>query len=294
MMDTQLPDPTLLSPRILCLHGGGTNAQIFRLQCRVLSQHLSPSFRLCYVQAPFPSPGHPDILAVYGNYGPFRSWFPGTLPDHMRQDDGAKRKGEWAREVDEDSDSDSVEEEDVYSDATVALRIQEALHGAMKEDDAKGATGEWVGLMGFSQGARVCASLLHLQQRKQQPHHYHAHDILERFWPVFRFGVLIAGRGPLVSLAPHQDIPRGLVGAAAAMTELGLQYSVAVGDRKLVQVPTIHLHGLLDPGLEHHRRFVVECFDARSVVVRDWKGGHRVPIRTEDVSMLVREITALN
>ncbi|KAH1947450.1 hypothetical protein KXV44_007533 [Aspergillus fumigatus] len=66
---------TLHLPRLLCLHGGGTNARIFRMQCRVLEKHLGRTFRLVYAQGPFTvvQPG-PDVTSVYKDYGPFRSW----------------------------------------------------------------------------------------------------------------------------------------------------------------------------------------------------------------------------
>ncbi|KXJ86440.1 hypothetical protein Micbo1qcDRAFT_168476, partial [Microdochium bolleyi] len=68
------PSP-LTPPRILCLHGGGTNARIFRAQCRALSRSLAPHFRLVYADAPFLSddPG-PDVLSVYAGCGPFKRW----------------------------------------------------------------------------------------------------------------------------------------------------------------------------------------------------------------------------
>lgn len=37
---------TLDLPRIMALHGGGTNSTIFRMQCRVLERALRPYFRL--------------------------------------------------------------------------------------------------------------------------------------------------------------------------------------------------------------------------------------------------------
>ncbi|KAH1374281.1 hypothetical protein KXW98_003104 [Aspergillus fumigatus] len=66
---------TLHLPRLLCLHGGGTNARIFRMQCRVLEKHLGRTFRLVYAQGQFTvvQPG-PDVTSVYKDYGPFRSW----------------------------------------------------------------------------------------------------------------------------------------------------------------------------------------------------------------------------
>src|ERR1700722_18740540 len=72
----KVDDPTLHLPRILCLHGGGTNARIFRAQCRVIRAHLISLSRLVFAEAPFPSPPGPDVESVYGDWGPFRSWLP--------------------------------------------------------------------------------------------------------------------------------------------------------------------------------------------------------------------------
>lgn len=55
-------------PRILCLHGGGSNAQVFKSQCRVLSKQLHGLFRLCFVAAPWTSEAGPDVTSVYQAY----------------------------------------------------------------------------------------------------------------------------------------------------------------------------------------------------------------------------------
>ena len=46
---------TLHLPRVLCLHGGGVNASIFRAQMRAFLTHpqLSTRFRFVFVEAPF-------------------------------------------------------------------------------------------------------------------------------------------------------------------------------------------------------------------------------------------------
>lgn len=251
-------DPTLHLPRILCLHGGGTNAHIFRMQCRVLARHLAPAFRLCFADAPFASPAGPDVLSVYKEHGPFRAWLP---PQHDDADD------------------------DATDDVSAASRIRAALDAAMAADDACGATGQWTALLGFSQGARIVASVLHMQQTTPASG-----------WPVFRFGILLAGRGPLVALDPARGgVPRGLVGAAAAMAATATtEVHQPCGAVEVVRIPSIHVHGLLDPGVRFHRRLVAEWFDARSVVLREWEGGHRVPIKTGDVGPLVEEILGMD
>lgn len=221
-------------PRILCLHGGGTNCRIFRAQLRVLERMLIPYFRLCYAQAPFtsPQPG-PDVLSVYEKFGPFRAWL------RWSPDDPA-------------GDTNGVAEEIITS-----------VERAMREDDLAGADGPFVGLLGFSQGAKVCASILRAQQSRRDHHH----------WQNFLFAVLIAGRAPLIQLEPidHDDCRE---------------------NEDLLDVPTVHVHGLNDPNLHLHRRLLHDHFKPSSTSLMEWDGDHRIPLKTKDVTRLVAEILA--
>lgn len=234
-------------PRILCLHGGGTNAFIFRMQCRVLEKRLGRSFRLVYAQAPFISvePG-PDVTSVYKDYGPFRVW----LRDHRMSE--------------------------VWTSRDIASRIDAALALAMDADDAKGATGDWVGLLGFSQGAKVAASILYRQQRCGMTS--------------FRFAVLFAGRGPLVWLMPDLPRPHGLVDAATPFTHSAPAWLTLGSDEHVLRLPTIHVHGLKDPGLDWHRDLLREYCDPLQATLLEWEGDHRMPIKSRDVEMIVQQI----
>lgn len=251
-------DSTLHLPRILCLHGGGTNARIFRAQCRVLERALRPTFRLCYAQAPFPSEPGPDVISVYKEFGPFRAWL------------------RWHPADPEREANDAVEQ------------IHESLRYAMAEDDRKGATGEWVGLLGFSQGAKMCASLLFLQQaRAEKFGGYH------RVGPNFRFAVLLAGRGPLVALDPELVMMPGLVDASSlSITSGSAQQSFTAFEHRL-RLPTIHVHGMQDPGLDLHRKLLFRYCDPRHARLIEWDGNHRVPIATKDVTPVVDEIFSM-
>lgn len=240
-------------PRILCLHGGGTNAAIFRVQCRVLEKRLVRSFRLVYAQAPFASaePG-PDVTSVYKDWGPFRTWLRGHGTP------GA-----------------------TWTSRDVAAEIDAALAQAMAADDddqGGGPTGEWVGLLGFSQGAAVAASLLYRQQASGMAG--------------FRFGVLFAGRGPLVWLMPDKGAqPRGLVDASTPFPHpAASRFTLGPHAESRLRVPTIHVHGLEDPGLDQHREMLREYCDPLAATVLEWHGSHRMPIRGRDVEMVVRQI----
>ncbi|KAI5241782.1 hypothetical protein E4T42_07913 [Aureobasidium subglaciale] len=215
-------------PRILCLHGGGTNAKIFQTQCRVISRRLASDFRLCFAEAPFESLPGPDVLSVYRDCGPFKAWI---RPPMTAQE----------------SDSEAV--------------MQTIIH------DAQGGCGPWVGILGFSQGAKVAASLLFHQQ--QNPGFGE-----EVFGRDLNFGSLHAGRGPFLSFASSR-------------------YGHKFEPMDLLNIPTIHVHGLQDPGLVLHRN-LLEQFCERSVTrLVEWAGPHRLPIKTADVEAVVREIFAL-
>jgi predicted esterase len=219
-------------PRILCLHGGGTNARIFRAQCRVIRARLARSFRLVFADAPFPSPAPgPDVESVYGGWGPFRSWLR-VIPSPLR----ASGK----------LDASSI-------DASVAA--------AVRADDEAGAAGPWVGLLGFSQGAGVAASLLLRQQRRGSG----GGGSLD-----YRFAVLMAGRAPLLSMDDDDGVH-----------EPGSE---------LLLLPTIHVHGLRDAGIEMHRRLLYQCCEKSKARLVKWDGGHRVPITSEGVAGVVAEI----
>ena len=61
-------------PRILCLHGGGANAEAFRLQTRGLFRLLGATFRFVFPDAPYLSPPDPRIMPTYAHLQPFRRW----------------------------------------------------------------------------------------------------------------------------------------------------------------------------------------------------------------------------
>ncbi|KOS37182.1 hypothetical protein ACN38_g12037 [Penicillium nordicum] len=170
-------------------------------------------------------------MSVYSQWGPFRRWLR-WRPDHrdIRPEDAI-------RAID-----DSVEDE-------------------KRQDDAKGATGLWVGLLGFSQGAKTCASLLYRQQIRQ--------ELLGRPFAGsdYRFGVMLAGRAPLITDAkyhgPSQDVLR---------------------------IPTVHVHGMLDPHVDLHRQLFEEFCAPESKRLVEWDGDHRVPLKSNDVSLVAYQI----
>ena len=255
-------DPTLHKPRIMCLHGGGTNATIFRAQCRSLSRALAPHFRLAYAEAPYPSEAGPDVLSVYADCGPFKRWLR-WLPEHEGPDD----------------------------DASAIRAIDASLDAAMRDDDACGADGEWVGLLGFSQGAKLAASLLFRQQvlleQKSEPGLKEAENLKARW----RFAVPMAGRSPIVSLMDPAVFSSPLLSnpSQVGLAETPDLMEVARG-RHVLHLPSIHVHGLADPGYSLHRELYEIYCDSATARVVEWDGAHRVPLKTDDVQPVVNAI----
>ncbi|KAB8437405.1 hypothetical protein FH972_025083 [Carpinus fangiana] len=247
-------DPTLPLPRIMCLHGGGTNSRIFRLQCRGLERALRSTFRLVYAEAPFPAKPGPDVTAVYKDCGPFKAWLR-IWPD------------------------------DPVQDATdVMTEVHDSIMAAKRHDDARGATGAWVGLLGFSQGAKLAASIIYSQQLRWQANS-------DSIWHGYRFAILLAGRGPLVWTHPSKTMPRGLVDAAQpTMMPAEKLETVLNSVEHLLRVPTIHVHGLQDPNIGLHRKLLHRYCDPENATLLEWDGAHRVPIKLKDVNAIVDHV----
>ncbi|KAL4745578.1 serine hydrolase FSH [Aspergillus terricola var. indicus] len=141
----------------------------------------------------------------------------------------------------------------------------------MAADNAAGATGRWVGLLGFSQGAKMAGCLLLRQQRQNQTASFpflHAQSDSALRGADFRFAVLMAGRGPLM-LA--EDGP-------------------GTGQRLQLRLPTVHVHGTRDQGLAMHRELLYRDCAKGSTRLVEWDGDHRVPTKGKDVALVVAAI----
>ncbi|ROV91186.1 hypothetical protein VMCG_09328 [Cytospora schulzeri] len=246
-----LPTPspsTLDHPRILMLHGGGTNSRIFHMQCRGLELRMNKHFRLVYAEAPYASTAGPDVLSVYADCGPFKRWVLNVEPN-------------------------TVEDQPQKTWEGVERQVAEA----MDADDRLGATGEWVAVLGFSQGAKMAASILLRQQERPE-----SLGRLGRAGSRFRFGVLMAGRGPLLQYQPDEADWLG--------EDEKFDYQSNVAANRVLRLPTIHVHGLQDPGLYYHRILFNQWCDPASTKLIQWDGNHRLPIKTVDVEKVVNAV----
>ncbi|CVL03429.1 related to oxidoreductase [Fusarium mangiferae] len=243
-IDSILPDESLLLPRLLCLHGGGTNALIFHAQCRAIRARLDRTFRFVFINAPYFSHPGPDVESVYAEWIPFRSW---KRPGYVFDNDASQFS---------------------FTDNEEIEKIDQCLAVAMKKDDEAGATGPWVGLLGFSQGANMAASLLRRQQIRKPDANLGTPTaaVLEAN---FRFAVLMAGCGPLLWM--RSDV-----------TGDELEYEKS----ERLCLPTLHVHGLRDERIAKHRELVEFC-RVDTARVLEWDGDHRIPIKSADVAELV-------
>lgn len=273
-----MADPTLHLPRLLCLHGGGVNAEVFRIQSRAILAALQPHFRLVFADGPFLCDPGPGIVPVFAGYGPFRRWL------------------RWLNE-----------QRPIDSEAAVD-EIWYQLREAMERDDAEGATGEWVGLYGFSQGAKLAASLLFDTQVREAVRGRMA--VVKGKWenklgvdldddldleepmspmPQWRFAVLMAGRAPLVSLNVVSRRNNALVPAGEISEVHDLSQNTA-DDSHILRLPTVHVHGLRDQGLHLHRILYTKYCDLTTAALVEWDGEHRVPIKKADVEKVIKAI----
>lgn len=244
-------------PRILCLHGASVNAQVFRIQCRAIIASLKDKFRFVFADAPAEAPADETVVAVFGEFAPFYRWLR-WKPEHQEMDA-----------------------------QTASRNIVNQLKKAMDEDRG---TGEWVGLLAFSQGGVVAASLLWSQE--------HIEDEAKRPLPGvhFRFAVVISSPGPVFFIDESGTLPKPRhLPSANERVDLFLDWPEegASDESHIIKTPMLHVHGLQDPALLSHRRLYKLYSKNGTAKLMEWDGGHRLPIKTNDVERLVSGIRAL-
>lgn len=250
-----MPHSVFDKPRILCLHGGGASAQIFEAQMRYISKYLQNHFRFVFVDAPWVSEKHPALKPAYPHMDPCYRW------------------ARW------------LEEQPPLDDATAASEVEEALMTAMADDEG---TGDWVGLLGFSQGAKMAFSILQENQLRSRKN-----GTLKGFAGVdWQFGIIMAGRGPPFCLSSLSRRQKGY----SSFTQLPYHlddsiYHTPFSDK--LQTPTLHIHGLRDEGLEAHRELLAFYTASDCARLIEWDGGHRLPIKSEDVRRVAEAIKDL-
>ncbi|KAL6721661.1 hypothetical protein ACLMJK_000765 [Lecanora helva] len=239
-------------PRILCLHGGGVSAKIFEMQMRYFLKSLGDNFRLVFADGPWPCDMHEDLIPVYSNMGPCYRWA-NWKPHHSAIDE-----------------------------STAVTEIESTLTKAMAKDEG---TGEWVGLLGFSQGAGLSFSILLENQRRLQEDHW-AEAYTGVFW---KFGIIMAGRAPPQSLSPHTRNNHNYKNIAQ-LSQWQESESLFDSSRPILRIPTLHVHGLEDPGLDLHRKLSEYFASPENSKVVEWDGPHRIPFKRADIAKITEAI----
>ncbi|KAI1172053.1 serine hydrolase FSH [Nemania sp. FL0916] len=115
-------------PKILCLHGSGTSAAIFRIQAIRLGRILQQHFELVYVDGFIDTGPGPGVLPFFEGMEPYKRWLTDTVG----------------------------QEERPWSDLEKLVEVFNS-------------QGPFVGIIGFSQGAKAATHLLRwLEERGQQ------------------------------------------------------------------------------------------------------------------------------
>ncbi len=253
-------------PRILCLHGGGVNSTIFRLQCRsFLASALASHFRFVFVDGPTLCEAHPAVEKVYGDYGPFYRWLR-FEKEHPKTDAG-----------------------------DAAFAVLSCCRAAM---DADAGTGEWVGVLGFSQGSKIAASLLWLAERVRKRDGRKGQDGKAVVLPVmglvnFQFGVIFAGSAPLTALDPDEAAEGVMPPHMDSPGEVGMLFTdwpESDEGEHSISTPTLHVHGIKDPGIERHKVMLGKYCRKGSTTLVEWDGDHRLPFKKADVDLVVSKI----
>ncbi|KAI9367283.1 serine hydrolase FSH [Aspergillus egyptiacus] len=173
-------------PRIACFHGGGSSAAIYEIQCSFLTAPLAAEFRFEFFDGPFESGAGPGVLPAFAGFEPYRSWVEAPADDGLD-------------------------------------RVWKMLEERAGEGEGEG---EWVGVMGFSEGSRVAAGLLLDQQRREEMVQKGGSGSGSSSRSIrFRFGVMCMGGGAPMKVQ--------IQGAETKPTDI-------------IRIPTLHMHGLKD------------------------------------------------
>lgn len=207
-------------PAILCLHGGGTNITIFNIQTIRIQRALASEFEFIFLDAPLESGPGPGVHPVFEGCDPYFRWVLEPSRVIMPQE------------------------------------TRDALRKCFEERRVKDGRG-FVGVLGFSQGARVAAGLLLEQQLRRA-------DIVGGG---LQFGVFMNGTCP------------------------PLTYELSeVEKAERIAFPTLSVIGKEDPWKEEGKKLFSEHCDKEHAVLLEFDVGHRLPLLEEDTAKIAVEI----
>ena len=219
---TEMVESDAHLPRLLCLHGGGTSALIFKIQTRRLQWALRSTFKFVFADAPFLSGPGPGVLPAFQGCEPYFRW---VIPESTTPEQDQER-------------------------------VRQVLKRVIKEDG-----GEFVGVLGFSQGGRLTAGLLADQVEGNAT----------EGMPNWKFGVMLCGSYPPLSLS--------LARSPSTKPSQGIDEHGETrepDEDEIIHIPSVLVRGTLDPHSEKGRR-LVKYFDPETAIVLEFVMGHHLP-----------------
>ncbi|KAJ2905393.1 hypothetical protein MKZ38_005491 [Zalerion maritima] len=139
-----------MRPKILLLHGSGTNTTIFGFQTYKLASLLRPHFDLVYLEAPIDCGPGPGVLPFFEGAGPFKKW----LHDG---DSSNNFVSSSTFESESNSDSDSTKELENLQKQPEAQEKWDGLDDLINTFFHHAPV---AGIIGFSQGAKATLHLV--------------------------------------------------------------------------------------------------------------------------------------
>jgi len=237
--------------RFLCLHGRGTNSDIFESQLAPLFSRASPQHTFDFVDAPFDSTAAPGISKLYP--GPYLAWHTQYEPQHVQPVHDFLR---------------TVIEEDGPYDGVIGFSQGAALaasfilcdeHDAQIQDPVRCQRPPFKvaifinSVMAFSPSEDI-GSNISKQIKEQEEKH----------------SAFLKGVDP--SEAEHYTYGKGSSGIESQAI-YGFPADTCV---PRISIPTLHLYGTEDQFLEHSEALVRLCRADRAEVL-PIRGGHELP-----------------
>ena len=228
-------------PAILCLHGAGTSGRIFRLQARTVLRLLQSRFRFIFVDAPFESLPGPGALPTYADMKPYLWW-------HC--DEASAGRFDI-----------SLEE---------IRRRRREVRGLLAKELADHP--DVVGIMAFSQGARVATGLCLDEELGRQ----------------IKFAVLFAGTFPALEIGED-----GSSGSRSIRdSDPDADADTVTPSLAKSNIPSVHVQGTSDPWAAEGDRLKTTYFAEQFATVVRFAGGHTCPVAKDDAARVVKAVVA--
>lgn len=150
----RLTTPPKAPRALLCIHGAGGSANIFRVQTAKLRLALRHDFEFVYATAPFQSEPGPGVLPLFQGMGPYYSWFE---KDDGNRNTSANRAGVAEKSGATPSVGDRL--------SAVNTPVRKVVEDWQKHNPQIPI----VGVLAFSEGALVATLLMWQQQMGRLP-----------------------------------------------------------------------------------------------------------------------------